>query len=101
MIEVSPIPLTESVGQLIKYPLKSYGLVENMASGYGYKGPNRCFRFWQDFLKCHESSDRHEQCDPYRLDYLECLHPAKEATRMRIVQEEAQRQHKARGKASE
>ncbi|KAJ1969430.1 hypothetical protein IWQ62_000636 [Dispira parvispora] len=64
-------------------------------------GPNRSFRLWQDFLKCHESSDRHEQCDPYRLDYLECLHPAKEATRMIIMQEEAQRQHKACGKASE
>ncbi|KAJ1971363.1 hypothetical protein H4R35_005308 [Dimargaris xerosporica] len=72
-----------------------------MASGYGFSGPNRCFTFWQDFLKCHNQADSRHQCDPQREDYLECLHPYKEETRMRIILDEAERQKKTNAKSSD
>lgn len=33
-------------------------------------------------------------CNPFREDYLECLHHFKEFRRVKIVQEEAERQRK-------
>ncbi|KAJ1983789.1 hypothetical protein H4R33_004624 [Dimargaris cristalligena] len=72
-----------------------------MASGYGYKGPNRCFAFWQDFLKCYNQADKVTDCNLYREDYFECLHPTKEVQRVKTIIEEADRQKKANAQSSE
>lgn len=51
-----------------------------MSSGHGlFTEKGRCFEFWQDFLKCHNTSIYpSKQCTAQAEDYFECLHHTKE-----------------------
>eukprot|EP01133_Synstelium_polycarpum_P007752 gene7752-9087_t len=49
-----------------------------MSSGFGaYGGSGRCFPIWSDFATCVGERSV-ELCEPYRHDYIECLHNFKE-----------------------
>ncbi|EGG14515.1 hypothetical protein DFA_12291 [Cavenderia fasciculata] len=58
--------------------LFDYSIKREMSSGYGaFGGSGRCFPIWSDFTTCITEQSI-ELCEPYRTDYLECLHNFKE-----------------------
>jgi len=76
-----------------------------MASGFGLNGGrSRCFEHWQEFAKCHSTSDIPGQCSGQAEDYLECLHGTKEIARAKeikahFLQKQAQETHDKRALA--
>ncbi|KAK5581943.1 hypothetical protein RB653_003524 [Dictyostelium firmibasis] len=49
-----------------------------MSSGIGaWGGSGTCYPIWSDFCTCIFDKPL-ELCEPYRKDYLECLHNTKE-----------------------
>ncbi|KAI8808859.1 hypothetical protein BJ742DRAFT_756250 [Cladochytrium replicatum] len=59
-----------------------------MSSGFGLNGGrNRCFTFFQEFMKCYAQADNREECRLQFEDYQECLYHRKELARLEIVQE--------------
>ncbi|KAJ3075515.1 hypothetical protein HDU98_007888 [Podochytrium sp. JEL0797] len=72
-----------------------------MASGFGTSGGRgRCFSFFQDYAACFAQADSPKQCLLQYEDYQECLYHRKEILRLRLVQEEWERQQKASNKDS-
>ncbi|KAI9347700.1 hypothetical protein BDR26DRAFT_931411 [Obelidium mucronatum] len=67
-----------------------------MSSGFGISGGRgRCFSFFQDYAGCFASADSPKECVRQYEDYQECLYHRKELLRLKLVQEEWERQHKA------
>ncbi|KAI8813597.1 hypothetical protein BJ742DRAFT_849434 [Cladochytrium replicatum] len=53
-----------------------------MSSGFGLNGGrNRCFTFFQEFMKCYTQADTREECRLQFEDYQECLYHRKERAR--------------------
>ncbi|KAJ3058998.1 hypothetical protein HDU79_006947 [Rhizoclosmatium sp. JEL0117] len=68
-----------------------------MASGFGTSGGRgRCFSFFQDYAGCFANADSPKECIKQYEDYQECLYHRKEILRLRLVQEEWERQQKVK-----